>query len=252
MTTPLAIVIGAGGGIGAATAELLADRDYAVWCCDLRDVTALAAQLPGSGHRALQLDVTDAAAIASVVNDAWQADGFAALAYTPGLLTSGPVADLDDGDIDRVLGVNLLGAMAVARAVHRRLRQQPRPLAMAFLSSVAGLRGEAGGSLYCASKFGLVGFAQSFAAEVAEFGARVNTICPGNVDTPMLRTLAELTGSRKRIPVQQVIESFEAASAYRRLITAREVAEVCAWLVSPASSGVSGQTVVVDGPPPLS
>ncbi len=251
MNRPLALVIGAAGGIGAATAALLAEQGAAVWACDVRDTAPMVSTLPGGGHRSSLLDVTDAAAVDDLIAHTWRTDNLTAIAYTPGVLTSGPVADLNVGEVNRTLGVNLVGAMSLATAVHRQLRAAARPLSIVFLSSVAGLRGEGGGSLYCASKFGLVGFAQSFAAEVAEHGVRVNTVCPGNVDTPMLRELAEIVAARKESSPDAVLNQFAAASAFNRLITPRQVADVCGWLLTGPSSGISGQSIVVDGPPSL-
>lgn len=249
MNQPLAVVIGAAGGIGAVTAELLAEQGATVWACDVRDTAPVVAALPGGGHRGSTLDVTDAAAVEDLMARAWRTGNLTAVAYTPGVLTSGPVADLSAGEIDRTLGVNLVGAMSLAAAVHRQLRAAPRPLSIVFVSSVAGLRGEAGGSLYCASKFGLIGFAQSFAAEVAEYGVRVNTVCPGNVDTPMLRELARIVAARGGSTTDAVLRDFAMASAFDRLITPRQVADACTWLLTGPSSGISGQSIVVDGPP---
>lgn len=251
MSRPLALVIGAAGGIGAATAQVLAEQGTSVWACDVRDCGQVVSGLSGSGHRSSLLDVTDAVAVDHLVAELWRAENLAAIAYTPGVLASGPVADVTAAGIDRTLGVNLVGAMSLAAAVHRRLRVAPRSLSMVFLSSVAGLRGEGGGSLYCASKFGLIGFVQSFAAEVAEYGVRVNTVCPGNVDTPMLRELATMVADRQGTDSDAVLEEFAAASAFDRLITARQVADVCGWLLTGPSSGISGQSIVVDGPPKL-
>src|SRR5207244_3002112 len=82
------------------------------------------------------------------------------------------------------------GAFYAGQAFATRMLGADRPGSFVFLSSTAGKRGEAGASAYCASKFGLIGMMESFAAEVAAKGIRVNAICPGNVDSPMLRAIA--------------------------------------------------------------
>jgi NAD(P)-dependent dehydrogenase (short-subunit alcohol dehydrogenase family) len=99
-----------------------------------------------------------------------------------------------------------------------------------------------------ATKFGLIGFVQSFASEIAQFGGRANAVCPGNVDSPMLRKLAGQIAARQSKTEEQVLGELAGSSAFNRLIDPREVARTCAWLLSPNSSGISGQTIVVDGP----
>jgi NAD(P)-dependent dehydrogenase (short-subunit alcohol dehydrogenase family) len=96
----------------------------------------------------------------------------------------------------------------------------------------------------------LISLVQSLAAEVAASGARVNAVCPGNVDSPMLRALAQQVADREQQSPEQVLAQFAAASAFDRLLTPQEVAQACSWLASPEASGISGQVVVVDGPPP--
>jgi NAD(P)-dependent dehydrogenase (short-subunit alcohol dehydrogenase family) len=147
-----------------------------------------------------------------------------------------------------VFAVNLLGAFTLGKAVAQRIRAEPRPVSIVYLSSVAGLHGEAGGAAYCATKSGLIAFVQSFAAEIAEFGCRANAVCPGNVDTPMLRSLAAQVANREGTTAEQVIRQLTGATAFRRLLAPAEVADACLWLLSPAASAISGQAVVVDGP----
>jgi NAD(P)-dependent dehydrogenase (short-subunit alcohol dehydrogenase family) len=117
-----------------------------------------------------------------------------------------------------------------------------------YIASTAGLVGESGGSIYCASKFGLIGFTQSFAGEIAEFGGRANVLCPGNVDSPMLEMLATEIGARSGKSGSATLEEWRKASAFKRLIQPKEVAQTYSWLSSSSSSGISGQIIVVDGP----
>jgi NAD(P)-dependent dehydrogenase (short-subunit alcohol dehydrogenase family) len=121
-----------------------------------------------------------------------------------------------------------------------------RPGSFVFLSSTAGKRGEAGASAYCASKFGLLGMVECFAAEVAARGIRVNAICPGNVDSPLLRAVARDQARREGSSVEVVVEMYANVAAARRLVTPEEVAAVAVWLVSPAASGITGESINVD------
>lgn len=110
--------------------------------------------------------------------------------------------------------------------------------------------GEAGGSVYCSSKFALIGFVQSYASEIAKYGGRANAVCPGNVDSPMLRQLADQVAVREATTTDLLLDAWARSTAFNRLIEPLEVARACVWLASAESSGISGQTIVVDGPPP--
>lgn len=244
------VVIGGAGGIGTAIAEAAARNGSNVWIADIRDASSTTSRLPGTGHRAVVTDVTDPADVESLIRSCWEDGPPIGLVYAAGLNHTADVADIDSADFGRLFGVNLTGAFQVGKAIQRRLRMQTCTLSMVFVSSVAGLHGEAGGALYCATKFGLLAFVQSFAAEIAEYGCRVNAVCPGNVDTPMLRWLAGKMGERSGIGQDEALRELADATAFRRLLTPAEVANACLWLLSAESSGISGQTIIVDGPAP--
>jgi NAD(P)-dependent dehydrogenase (short-subunit alcohol dehydrogenase family) len=247
--TRAVLVVGAAGTLGAATCRVLADRGATVWAADYQDPAATVSALPGSGHRSSRVDVTDDVAVAALLDEVWRdlpiLDG---LVYAAGANYTGYVASTSWPDYQRVMDVNVRGAFTVGKALAGRLVDEPRPFGTVWLSSVAGLAGEAGGSVYCASKFALIGFVQSFASEIAASGGRANAVCPGNVDSPMLRQLARQVGERDGIDGGALLDEWARACAFGRLIEPDEVARTCAWLVSPDASGISGQTVVVDGP----
>jgi NAD(P)-dependent dehydrogenase (short-subunit alcohol dehydrogenase family) len=144
------------------------------------------------------------------------------------------------------MAVNLDGAFYTAQAFATRMLGAGRPGSFVFLSSTAGKRGEAGASAYCASKFGLIGMMESFAAEVAAKGIRVNAICPGNVDSPMLRAIARDVARREGTSDEAVRERFTNVAAARRLVLPAEVAAVAVWLASPPASAVMGEALNVD------
>ncbi len=237
-----AVIVGARGTIGRACAEAILAQGEQVFALDLVD-----AEIDGATSRAV--DVTDRDAVRRTIAAIDAESPITALVYAAGVNATGTVDAIDWADYDRLMAVNLQGAFHVGAALQSVCRATPRACGSVFISSTAGLVGEAGGSIYVASKFALRGFVESFAAELAPLGARANTVCPGNVDSVMLTRLAEQFADRDGTKPQAVLDALAASSAFNRLITPAEVAETCAWLCSHRASGISGQTIVVDGPP---
>lgn len=237
-----AVVIGAAGSIGHACLLALRPDHGSVYGLDLISIA--------EDHQAIrQLDVADYGSVKSALEDIDKTDPIESLIYAAGLNVTGYLNGIDWDEYERLMTVNLRGAFFVGAVMQELLTQRTRTFASVFVSSTAGLVGEAGGSVYSASKFGVIGFTQSFAAEIAHVGGRANAVCPGNVDTPMLHALAAKIARRENSEPAAVLGQMAASNAFNRLIETSEVAAVCRWLTGPESSGISGQTVVVDGPP---
>jgi NAD(P)-dependent dehydrogenase (short-subunit alcohol dehydrogenase family) len=237
------LIIGAAGTLGRACAELLHKNGEAVIATDI-----LIPEISGvSGH---QVDVTNLESVRSLVTELEKSSPITSIVYAAGVNFTGHVDSTDWDQYQKLMQVNLQGAFHFGAVIQASLRKSPRKFSAVFISSTAGLKGEAGGSIYVATKFGLRGFVESFASEIASLGGRANTVCPGNVDSPMLSKLADLVAKREGKSQPQVLKEFAASSAFNRLITPEEVAKVCSWLISDSSSGLSGQTIVVDGPTP--
>jgi|GEM_PF-912503 len=239
-----AVVIGGAGSIGqACVKELLSSHDF-VYSLDL---------VPPSfeGVHGLAIDVTDRDQVNTVIDLVDKQSPIQSLIYAAGLNATGPIDSINWMDFDRLMAVNLQGAFHIAAAIQRRMRETKREIGIVFISSTAGIKGEAEGAIYCATKFGMRGFVESFAAEIAALDGRANTVCPGNVESHMLTELAQKIGVRTGKGESGVLADLAASSAFGRLITTEEVARTCVWLASVAASGISGQTIVVDGPPAL-
>ncbi|MFM8962027.1 MAG: SDR family NAD(P)-dependent oxidoreductase [Actinomycetota bacterium] len=234
------LVIGANGAIGRACVIELQKSVKVI----AADVTL--PKFDAASNRTL--DVRDAKAVTGLIQSLDEDDPITGMIYAAGLNTTGPLDAVDWEDYEKVMAVNLRGAFHVGAALLAVLRRKPREFSSVYIASTAGLVGESGGSVYCASKFGLIGFTQSFAGEIAEFGGRANAVCPGNVDSPMLKVLATSIGARSGKSGDATLEEWKSASGFKRLIKPEEVAQTCSWLISRSSSGISGQTIVVDGP----
>jgi NAD(P)-dependent dehydrogenase (short-subunit alcohol dehydrogenase family) len=242
--TARALVTGAASGIGRATAILLAGRGAAVACLDV-NADGLAETAAAIGERALPIpcDVTDLAAVEAAVSQA-AADlgGLDAVANVAGVGDfTGDVAEITPEEWARVLAINLTGPFHVSRAAIPHLRAAGGG-AIVNVSSQFGLVGCLASPAYCASKAGLIGLTRAMAIDHTEEGIRVNCVCPGPVDTPMLAwtdATPELT-ARERGRTQ-------GRNLSGRSGRPEEIAATIAFLLSDDVGFMSGSVVAVDG-----
>lgn len=237
------IVTGGASGIGRATVERFLAEEAVVESWDLAD---------GGSADAPQrrVDVTDeaavAAAFAGAVADHGRVD---AVVHAAGIASGGPVHLLERGEWDRVISVNLTGTFFVDKhAAAVMLAQEPRwgidgtqRGSIVNLASVEGLIGTEGGSAYNASKGGVVILTKNLAIDYGRRGIRVNAICPGFIDTPLLSGVFGLPG------MEEVVADIASAHQFGRLGRAEEIASVALFLASDDASFVSGAAIPVDG-----
>jgi 3alpha(or 20beta)-hydroxysteroid dehydrogenase len=214
------LITGAARGQGAAEAELLGALGAKVVACDVAG---------GDGEPLTHLDVTDADAWAAVVADVTAAHGrIDVLVNNAGIYRKAPLGEWSADQIRDILDVNLVGPILGMQAVSPVM---PRGGAIVNVASTAGLRGFGGALPYSSSKWGLRGASRSAAQELAPLGIRVNCVCPGAVDTPMI-DLSTLDLSHLPMP---------------RAAHVSEIANMVAFLASDASSYCTGADFVVDG-----
>ncbi|RSM38426.1 SDR family NAD(P)-dependent oxidoreductase [Amycolatopsis balhimycina DSM 5908] len=217
------VVTGAGQGIGAATARLLAARGTTVIGVDLAE----APDLPGIDYR--QLDVTDDAGWAGLAASLERVDGLVASA---GITWRARLDDLDPGDLAHVQDVNVGGVLRAVRAV---VPVMPSGGSIVVVGSAAALTGHYPVA-YTASKWALRGFTKAACLELGRRGIRVNAVHPGYVETPM--TASAPPGFRA---------ANVAETPLGRTGTAAEVAALVAFLLSDEASYISGAEIPVDG-----
>jgi SDR family mycofactocin-dependent oxidoreductase len=255
----VAIVTGAGRGIGAAIVTVLAAEGWqvvAVERCEddprlpyplasgaeLDAVVAGANQAESGAAHAFVADVTDEAQIGAAVELGEELGEVEGIVANAGAIAGGvPAWELAAERQQALLDVNLGGAIATARAgIPALLRQsQPRQGRFVAIASAAATRGMPGLAAYSAAKAGVAGFVRGLAADLRGTGVTANAVAPGSTRTPLLEESAALYGLDSA-------EDFAAQHALERLIDPEEVAALVAWLLGPKSSAVTGALLPVD------
>jgi NAD(P)-dependent dehydrogenase (short-subunit alcohol dehydrogenase family) len=238
------LVTGGASGIGRAAALALAEvgRPVAVWDLDgeAAGEVAAACRALGASAWAARVDVADTAALAGAVAETAAALGsLGGLVHAAGVSGAAVVEDLDDATWDATLDVNLRAGAMLCRELLPHLRQAGLGSSVVLVSSIEGHFGSAMLPAYCASKAGVLGLMRSLAQHLAGDGIRVNAVCPGAVDTPMLAPAFELLpGFREQV---------ESRTPLGRVSSPDEIARPIRFLLSDEASFITGAHLTVDG-----
>ena len=241
----VAVVTGAGSGIGLATAKAFAESGASIVLADWNEesVRSAAKDLTAHGHKALPIrcDVANDAEVEAMVAQTVAAFGRLDAAYNNAGVQNvlAETADAPREDFDRVMAINLRGVWSCMKFELRQMRKHGSG-AIVNCSSLGGIVGGAGRGTYHAAKHGVLGFTKSAALEYAARGIRINAVCPGLIQTPMSD---QMIASGQA----EALKAMERSIPMERVGRPEEIANAVLWLCSDAASYVTGQSVSVDG-----
>jgi NAD(P)-dependent dehydrogenase (short-subunit alcohol dehydrogenase family) len=241
----VALVTGAGSGLGLATAKAFAESGASVVLADWneRSVCSAAEELAAHGHKTLTIvcDVSDDGQVEAMVARTVATFGQLDVAYNNAGVQNvlAETADTTREDFDRVMAINLRGVWSCMRFELLQMRKQGSGT-IVNCSSLGGLVGGAGRGIYHAAKHGVIGFTKSAALEYAARGIRINAVCPGLIWTPMADQMVAAGQG-------EALEAMEKSVPMGRVGRPEEIANAVLWLCSDAASYVTGQSISVDG-----
>ena len=263
----VAIVTGAGGkaGIGRGIATRLAAEGATVAVCDLNDngtpdwggLSAVVDEINAGGGKAIGLtgSVSDSDDVASIVEGAISEFRRVDILVNNAGAPAGPdrvnVVDLPEEVWDQVLGVNLKGTFLMSQASSRHMIHRGGGGKIINMSSVSGKVGNAKFAAYCSSKFGVIGFTQSLAREMAEYKVTVNAICPSLVETERVFGMAAALKPDEDTSTEdwrdEMVAQTNANNPLGRIAQAKDVADVAAFLASSQADYLTGLAINVAG-----
>lgn len=246
LTGKVALITGAGSGIGRASALLFASEGATLIIGDKADSVHETAKLvseAGGTVTALQMDAGVESDVEQMVATAIASYGGIDIAFANAGISGGRegIFETTPEHMAEVLRVNLIGPMLMVKHAGKRMWEQGRGGSIILTASVAGIRSGAGGPSYSASKAGVINLAQTSAQQLSDTGVRVNALCPGLTETGMTKPTFDYARDKG------VEEKIGRLNPLRRAAQPVELAQVALFLASDQASYVNGQAIAVDG-----
>lgn len=252
LSNKVAIVTGAGTGIGRAVAIALAREGATVVVADINEDFAAktATELRDTGYKSLssKMDVRSKKEIEEVVRQTLNEFGsINILVNNAGVSTMARAIDLTEEEWDYNFDVNTKGVFLCCQAVAKQMIRQGKGGKIVNIASVAGKRGSPLLAHYAASKFAVIGWTQSLAMELGPYQINVNAVCPGIVNTSMIAREAEWKAKLLGVSKEEIMKENLKAIRLGRLETPEDVAKVVVFLASEGSDYITGQSINVCG-----
>ncbi|MEY4019152.1 MAG: hypothetical protein RLZZ590_452 [Actinomycetota bacterium] len=233
------VISGGASGIGLACAHKFASEGATVHLLDLNpELGEALAALPGKGHTAARVNVTDAEQVELEIAKIAEISPITGLVVSAGIISQTPLLEISAADFSKVLAVNVVGVQNVMAPIARNMVANSVSGSMVVLASIAAFNGGGfmGRGAYSTSKAALLGLVRSYARELAPHNIRINTVAPGATETPMTESLS--AEARTKILAQTL---------GNRFLESEEVVSVIDYLISSESSALNGQTLHANG-----
>ena len=246
---PVALITGAGSGIGKATALTLEASGYRVFICDVDPAAITALQAEAPGITGVVCNVADEAAVDATVDGVLKETGgrLDVLINNAGISgMNAPVEEVDSEDFRRTMDVNVNGTFYFLRRAVPALKALGTGT-IVNIASTAALFGYPNRTSYAASKWAIIGLTKTLAMELGPFGIRVNAICPGSVEGPRIDGVIERDARNRGMDAAEVRRIYESQVSMRKFVSAEDIAGMCLFLASGNAGMVSGQVIAVDG-----
>ncbi|CAM3172941.1 Oxidoreductase [Sphingomonas antarctica] len=239
----VAIITGAGSGIGRASAKLFASEGAKLVLGDKTAAVHETAAMIGDNAVALEIDAGVEADVQKLVATAFDKFGRLDIAFANAGVSGGMngIFDLEPDFFAEVLRVNLIGPWLMVKHAGKAMMDQNEGGAILLTASVAGIRSGAGGPAYSASKAGVINLAMTSAQQLTGTGVRVNALCPGLTETGMTKPTFDYAKDKG------VMDKVGRLNPLKRAAQAEELAQAALFLASPEASYVNGQALAVDG-----
>jgi len=246
MSEQRALVTGGSRGIGRAIALALTAKGYEVTIMGRSEKALAEAIAEGVARKSRAVDVTDESALRQAVSETGP---YHVLINNAGAAESAPLAATDLALIRRMMAVNVESAFTASRAALPGMKKLGSGRII-NIASIAGLKGYAYVSAYCAAKHAVIGMTKALAAELVKSNITVNALCPGYTDTDLIANAADAIAEKTGRGTAEAIDHFAKTNPSGRLITPEEVANAALWLVSEGASAVTGQAITIAGGDP--
>lgn len=247
MNNKVALVTGAASGQGKAVAKRLLEEGAIVAACDINEPSWDGGAYEDRLMR-FTFDVSDEKAVNSVVEQInSQTDGISVLVNCAGIALRGNIEDTDLDMWERLFAVNTRGTFLCTRAVVKNMLEKKLTGSIINISSIAGRNAFPGSSAYGASKAAVIGFTRSLAIELGENDIRVNAICPGSLETAMMKEMLEEVAANMGITYEETVKMFEEKIPLKRFQTPEDIAALVLLLASDEGKNINGESINLDG-----
>ncbi len=238
----IAVISGGASGMGAATAKLLVNKKCKVYILDINIGKEI-----DENYIYMECDVSCYTDVISKVDIIKETEGRVDYLFTcAGIHLNGYLDEINFEQFDRIMKTNVYGAFYVIKEVIPLMKKNKQG-SIVLMGSDQSIIAKFKNSIYGATKGAIAQLSKGLAVDYADFNIRVNCVCPGTIDTPMFQNAANTYANLYNLPVESIIEESKNAQPIKRIGTADEVAKVVEFLLSDASSYITGASISVDG-----